>query len=60
MDVVYLHKRITFLERGITVLLEKHQLRGLYLLQRASKEETDRNYENHKLRIRINQLMASR
>lgn len=44
----------------MSILLEKHQLKGLYLLQRASKEETDKNYENHKLRVRFNQMMASK
>ena len=41
MDVVYLQKRINFLERAMSVVLEKHQLRGLHLLHRATKEETE-------------------
>ena len=32
LDVIYLHKRIDFLERALPILLEEHQLKGLHLV----------------------------
>ena len=32
LDVVYLQKRIDFLERALPILLEDHQLKGLHLV----------------------------
>ena len=39
MDVIYLNKRITFLEDAISMLFEKHQLKGIYLLHTLNKSE---------------------
>lgn len=36
MDVEYMQKRMDFFEKSLSVLLEKHQLKGLQLLQVAN------------------------
>ena len=53
MDVVYLQRRIEFLERAITVTLDRHHLKGLHLLSRITREEADDNHKQHKFRDRI-------
>jgi hypothetical protein len=47
---VYLQRRVAFLERAISILFEKHQLTGLYLIRTTTKEEADSNYFYHQLR----------
>ena len=41
MDVVYLQKRISFLERAIAVVLEEYQLKGIYLHRTRKRREVD-------------------
>ena len=53
MDVVYLQRRIEFLERAVAVTLDRHQLKGLHLLSRTTREEADDNYKQHKFRDRV-------
>ena len=53
MDVGYLQRRIEFLERAITVLLDRHHLKGLHLLSRMTREEADDHYQQHKFRDRV-------
>lgn len=45
MSIVYLQQRIEFLEKAMTVLFEKHHLKGLHLLHRVTREEADSNYK---------------
>ena len=52
MDVVFLQQRVEFLEKSLEILLDKHQLKGLYLL-RLKKKEVDEKYEQHKLRDKM-------
>ena len=51
--MVYLHRRIDFLEKTLPLLFEEHQLKGLYLVHGKTKEEADENYHNHRLRDRL-------
>ena len=39
MDVEYLLKRVSFLERALDVLLEDHQLKGVHLLKKLTLDE---------------------
>lgn len=41
MNIIYLHKRINFLEEAISILLEKHQLKGLHLIHHLNQENFD-------------------
>ena len=43
LNVVYLNKRIAFLEEAIGVLLKQHQLKGIHLLHSLSKEKTEKD-----------------
>ena len=38
MNVVYLQRRIDFLEKSMTVLLDRHHLKGLHLLHRLTQK----------------------
>lgn len=39
MNSIYLHKRICFLEEAISILLERHQLKGLHLIQHLNEDK---------------------
>jgi hypothetical protein len=52
-DMVYLQRRIEFLERAVTVTLDRHHLKGLHLLSRITREEADESYKQHKFRDRV-------
>ena len=53
MSVVYLQRRVDFLEKSITVLLDRHHLKGLHLLHRLTKKEADDNFREHGFRDRL-------
>ena len=53
LDIFYLHKRIAFLERALTILLDKHQLKGLHLAHNLTKEESDEKFKSYRLRERV-------
>ena len=48
LNITYLMQRIDFLEKAVTVLLDRHHLKGLYLSHNPSIEETDEAYQNHR------------
>lgn len=60
MDVVYLQKRIEYLENAISVLLEEHHLKGIYLFHQIKRKEVDKNYELHQLRNKIKYVLRKR
>ena len=41
------------MEKAISILLERHQIKGLHLAQNISKEDSERKYKNYKLRDRV-------
>ena len=53
MSVVYLQRRVDFLEKSITILLDRHHLKGLHLLHRLTKKEADENFRDHGFRDRL-------
>lgn len=53
MDNIFLHKRISFLEEAITILMEKHQLKGLHLIQHLNEEEVNRRHQSYQFRERV-------
>ena len=53
MDTVLLQKRISFLEEAISILLENHQLKGIYMVHRLTQQEVERTQKSHKLRDRM-------
>lgn len=44
LDTIYLYKRIAFLEEAISILLERHQLKGLHLIHSLTEEEANRRH----------------
>lgn len=53
LDVVYLNQRIDLLERALSLLFDEHQLKGLYLAQNITREESIRNISKFELRERF-------
>ena len=53
LDVVYLQKRIDFLERALPILLEEHQLKGLHLIHDLTVNEADKKFKEYQLRDRL-------
>ena len=53
LDIFYLHKRIAFLESALTLVLERHQLKGLHLVHNVTREESDKKYKDYQLRDRV-------
>jgi hypothetical protein len=53
MNVTYLQKRVDFLEKAISILLDKHHLKGLQLLQKADCESSNEKYDDYGFRDRF-------
>ena len=53
MNVIYLQRRVDFLEKSITILLDRHHLKGLHLLHRLTKKEADKNFRENGFRDRL-------
>lgn len=53
LDVFYLYKRVGFLEEAISILMEKHHLKGLHLIHSLTKEEADSRHKSHNFRNRV-------
>jgi hypothetical protein len=60
LDIVYLSRRIDFLERAVAVLLEEHQLKGLHLAHHITRQEADRQIGNHRLKSRLRNYLFLR
>jgi hypothetical protein len=59
LDVSYLYQRIEFLERAISVLLDEHQLKGIYLTKVSIAEAND-SYKRHRIRDRVIKYLFKR
>lgn len=53
LDVIYIQHRIVSLEKAVSVLMDKHHLRGINLVYRTSPEEADQKYKIHRIRSRL-------
>lgn len=60
LDITYLQKRINFLEKALSVLLEKHQFEALFLCQNITREEADETYEKYNLKERLIYYLSQR
>ena len=52
LDVDYLYKRIEFLESAISVLLDEHQLKGIYLTK-TNITQAKNHYKRHRMRDKV-------
>ena len=59
-DIIYVNRRIEFLEKAMTILLEKHQLKGLHLLHSMTTEDVCNNYKSHKTRNKLLHFLKKR
>ena len=60
LDVVYLNKRVDFLERAITTVVKDSELKALYLVKDRTKEEVDKNISHHYWRDKLILFLAKR
>ena len=52
LDINYMFRRIDFLESAISILLDEHQLKGVYL-SRQNIKEFDNHFKKHRIRDRV-------
>jgi len=45
--IIFLQKRIDLLDKALPILLEKHQLKGLYLTPAKNRDEVYETYKKH-------------
>jgi len=50
LDILYLLKRVTYLERATEMLFDDSQLKGMQMLRQISLEEAKHNRKKYKLR----------
>ena len=60
LDIVYLQKRIDFLEKALSTVLKEHQINGLHLLRGKNRKEVDENHNRHSFRDRLIYFLAKR
>jgi hypothetical protein len=53
LDILYLLKRVAFLERSLSFLFTDHQLKGIYLSSQCTIAEAIHMRRNHKLKERL-------
>ncbi len=53
LDILYLLKRVSYLERAIEVMLDDHQLKGIHLLQKPTLAQARRYRKNFKLQQKV-------
>ena len=58
--MVYLTKRVDFLERALSTVLEDYQIKGLYLIQDRTREDIEDNLAKYSLRDRLIYFLAKR
>jgi hypothetical protein len=59
LDVNYLYKRIEYLERAISVLLDEHQLKGIYLTKTSIRNAND-HYKRQRIRDKVVKYLHQR
>jgi hypothetical protein len=53
LDVVYIQHRIVLLEKAVSVLLDKHHMRGINLIYSITPDEANQKYKIHRIRNRL-------
>ena len=50
IDVIYLYKRLEFIERALEVLFDTHQIKVLHLMRNKTFKEAECNYELYNMK----------
>lgn len=53
LDILYLIKRVNFLEKSMTFLFSEKQLKGLHLANQTSMEDAVRTRRSYKLKSKL-------
>ena len=53
MDFVLIQKRIAILEEAITVLLDSHHLKGIYLVHNLTQDQAEKCDKSYRFRDRV-------
>lgn len=60
IDIIYLYKRIEFLERALEVILEEHQIKALHLMRNKTFAEAEKQYENYQMKNNLEKFIKKR
>lgn len=57
IDIIYLHKRLQFMERALEVLLEDHQIKVLHLMRNKTFKEAEDTFKNYQMKDNLSKLI---
>ena len=60
LDVIYLYKRLEYIERTLEVLLEGHQKKVLHLMRNKTFKEAEDNYQLYQMKGNLAKLITKR
>ena len=58
LDVIYLYKRLEFVERTLEVLLENHQKKVLHLMRNKTFKEAEDNYSLYQMKPNLAKFVS--
>lgn len=53
IDILYLYKRLEFLERALMMILEDHQIKVLHLMRHKTFEEAEEDYQRYEMKTNL-------
>lgn len=60
LDVIYLYKRLEYVERTLEILLESHQKKVLHLMRNKTFSEAEDNYQLYQMKGNLAKLINKR
>ena len=57
IDIIYLYKRIEFLERALEVILDDHQLKVLHLMRNKTFKEAENNFKRYEMKNNLTRML---
>lgn len=60
IDIIYLHRRLQFMERALEVLLEDHQIKVLHLMRNKTFKEAEDTYNRYQMKDNLFRLIQKR
>ena len=60
LDVIYLYKRLQYVERALEVLLQEHQKKVLHLMRNKTFPEAESNYQLYQMKGNLAKFINKR
>jgi len=57
IDILYLHKRLEFIERALEVLFDDHQIQMLHLMRNKTFSEAEHNYQLYQMKDNLSKII---